>query len=100
MDCFCGVNLITSRTSYSSMTVPAKICDYLQYLLPPLVTPNLGYYAHIISENQLGLVVEPLKDEITKGLVSLYKEQHIYRKIIIDYIKANSRSLVKDYLEA
>ncbi len=55
-DVFCGVNLITSKNSYTTYTLPGKVFDYIQYGIPILASKNIGTVAQIIKENRIGVI--------------------------------------------
>ncbi|PIU03195.1 hypothetical protein COT44_04870 [Candidatus Shapirobacteria bacterium CG08_land_8_20_14_0_20_39_18] len=96
-DCFCGLNLVTSKESHTSKTIPAKICDYLQYLIPVVVTKNIGPMAKIIEINKLGVVIDPTKENISRAILHVYKNQVQYRNNIIKYLHSleKEESIVK-----
>lgn len=77
-DCYCGVNLITDPNSYSIKAVPGKVMYYIQYLLPPLVTPYNGPFVDTIREHKLGLVVNPEIGAAASALVELYEKRSFY----------------------
>ena len=66
-DCFCGINLILSQDSYTSKTLPSKIFDYLQFLMPVIVTKNVGPVVEIIKMHKLGLVIEPTEEQFLEA---------------------------------
>lgn len=77
-DCYCGVNLITNPHSYSIKAIPGKVMYYLQYLLPPLVSPYNGPIGDTIRKHQLGLVVTPELDTVVSALIELYEKRSLY----------------------
>ena len=85
-DCFCGISLQTGIQNYSSETLPAKIYDCLQYLLPVVITSKATSTGKEIKKNKLGVVVKPDSGEITKNIIKVYNEQTQYRKNIVKYI--------------
>jgi len=96
-DCFCGLNLITSENSHTSKTIPAKVCDYLQYLIPVVVTKNIGPMVKIIEINKLGMVIDPTKEDIAEAILHVYNNQVQYRSNIVKYIHSleKKESIVK-----
>lgn len=86
-DCYCGVNLITDPNSYSVRAIPAKILDYFQHLLPPLVTDHVGPMADTMREGKLGLVVEPEVNAVASGLIELYRNRSSFVQNIETFIK-------------
>ncbi len=84
-DCFCGINLLMTKNSYTSKTLPAKVFDYLQYLLPVIITENIGPAVEIVQSNKFGLVIEPSEDKFVEALINIYKDQELYRKNIVNY---------------
>lgn len=98
-DCFCGINLVLGKGSYTSYTYPGKIGDYLQYLLPIIATENIGYAKKIIRNNRLGIITTPTEDKFIDALIKVYKEQKQYRKNIIEYINAIPRINIKELIE-
>ena len=98
-DCFCGINLITSTNSYSSYTIPAKIINYLQHLLPVIVTEGVGPLASIIRDNKLGLVIEPSQEAFINSVFKIYNENKQYRKNIVCYINSLPKTNIKELIE-
>lgn len=89
-DCFCGINLILGK-SYTENTIPGKFFDYVQYLLPVLITRDAGEVARIVEVNELGLIVEPTEAGIATGIERLYRNRRQYLDNIKRFI-VNSRS--------
>lgn len=89
-DCYCGVNLITDPNSYTSKTVPVKLLDYFQYLLPALVTPYVGPKADTIRELKLGLVVSPEVEAVASALIELYEHRSEYVQNIQTFLTTQS----------
>lgn len=85
-DCFCGISLQTGIQNYSSETLPAKIYDCLQYLLPVVITSKATSTVKEINNNKLGIIVKPDSMEITKNIIKVYNEQTKYRNNIVEYI--------------
>ena len=98
-DCFCGINLITSTDSYSSYTIPAKIINYLQHLLPVIVTEGVGPLASIIRDNKLGLVIEPSQEAFINSVFKIYTENKQYRENIVCYINSLPKTNIKELIE-
>lgn len=102
---FCGINLLTFQDSYSSKTLPAKIFDYLQYLLPIIATSNIGSLSNVIKVRQLGIIIEPDTQSFTMAVEEVFRRQSWYRKNISTYIDAvakksmSLKSLLDDSLE-
>lgn len=86
-DSFCGVNLITSKESYSSKTLPAKIFDYLQFLIPVIVSENLGLISEMIAKYKVGCVISPSVENLIDAVNKVYKNQDIYKKNIHNFLK-------------
>jgi glycosyltransferase involved in cell wall biosynthesis len=85
-DCFCGINLISSEGSYTSKTLPAKVMDFIQYVLPVVVTENTGYVAEIIKKHRIGIVIRPDERQFAQALREIYMKQAEYRDNILTYI--------------
>lgn len=81
-DCFCGINLLTSKDSWTIYTTPSKIFDYIRFGLPPIVSTNCGFIADLISYYKLGRVIDVEKDDLEKTLWNVYNKQDYYRKNI------------------
>ncbi|PIY83038.1 MAG: hypothetical protein COX96_08040 [Candidatus Omnitrophica bacterium CG_4_10_14_0_2_um_filter_44_9] len=97
-DCFCGINLITTQDSYTSKTLPAKIYDYMQYLLPVIVSPYVGPVADLIRRQRLGLVMDLNEKDFMVGVSELYRAQTEYRERIKTYIEFTGKNTLKDFL--
>ncbi len=98
-DCFCGVNLLTSTNSYTTKTLPSKLFDYLQYLLPVIVTENMGPMCDVISEHKLGVVVKPREDNLVKAESNIFRNQVKYRKNIVRYLNSLPPITIGEYLD-
>ncbi|NQT93011.1 MAG: glycosyltransferase [Lentisphaerae bacterium] len=97
-DCYCGVNLITDPDSYSSRAIPAKIPDYLQSLLPALVTPYVGSIVDMIRENDLGLVVKPEVEVVASALIELYEKRAEFIENIRTFILNRTSTNIAELL--
>lgn len=87
-DCFCGVNLLTDKESFSNLTFPAKVMDYLQYLLPVIVTKNVGQIYREIEKYELGLVINPTREQFIKAIKKIFENQEKYQKNILNYLRS------------
>ncbi|MFA5261452.1 MAG: glycosyltransferase [Candidatus Omnitrophota bacterium] len=98
-DCFCGVNILTSPSNYSAMTLPSKLFDYFQFLLPVIATENAGYMSGVIREHKLGIILHDLNpDSCRQAVVEIFEKQDMYRKSLIEYINVSKGTGVKDIL--
>lgn len=97
-DCFCGINPITSKYSYTRNTLPAKLFDYLQYVIPVIVTENVGVGAEIVQHYRLGLVIEPNEDKFAEAVIKIYKELSWYQMNIIEYINSSHYGDIRKFL--
>jgi glycosyltransferase involved in cell wall biosynthesis len=91
-DCYCGVNLITDPDSHTSKTLPSKVMDYFQYLLPVLVSPYVGPISETIRERKLGLVIDPEVDNVARALIELYDNQPHYVRNLQSFIETRERT--------
>jgi hypothetical protein len=98
--CFCGLNLIDQPGSYTVMTLPGKIMDYIQYGLPTLTTPFLGeYWANQVSHHRIGLVVDPNdQEQIHEALENLWEQHDEYYENLKTYIHQKPHTNFNDYL--
>lgn len=96
---FCGINLLTTENSYTSMTLPAKIFDYLQYLLPVIVTEHVGFVTADIDKFGLGRVIETTPDSLIEALTEIFEKQHEYRNRIFQYIVSQRVVPLREILE-
>ncbi len=97
-DCFCGINLITAKQSYSSFSIPGKFIQYLQMKIPILATQNNGI-VEVIKENNLGVIIEPSPSLILASIDKLYKDQKNYVINILKYAREHPYLSIKDYLK-
>lgn len=97
-DCYCGVNLISDPNSYSSRAIPAKILDYLQSLLPVLVTPYVGPMGETIRERELGLVVKPEAEAVASALIDLHEKRSVFIRNIQTFIQTRSSTNIVELL--
>lgn len=93
-DCFCGINLITDPRSYSKYTLTAKSVDYLQYLLPVIVSPYIGVYINIISQYDLGLIIQPTQEEFVPSVLQIYNQNKYYRENVIKHMLSNNTQTI------
>ncbi|KMP12716.1 hypothetical protein UR09_00020 [Candidatus Nitromaritima sp. SCGC AAA799-A02] len=98
-DCFCGLNLLTSLESYSVYTVPGKLIQYLQMLVPVLITKNNGAFTEVTLQHDLGMVIEPNAEAIIPAIETLMKNHDKYRQKIINFTENQRAKTVKDYIE-
>lgn len=86
-DCFCGINLLSSQNSYTTKALPAKIFDYLQYLLPVIATKNMGPAKELVSQNGMGIIINYDESEFVAAVTQIYKQQVAYRQNIIRFLE-------------
>lgn len=97
-DCFCGINLLTKIDNPSYYIIPAKLIDYIQFLLPIITTEGAGSMAKIIKENGLGLVIQPTEEEFIESLFIIYKKYEEYKNNIVNYINKLPDVSLKEFL--
>jgi glycosyltransferase involved in cell wall biosynthesis len=98
-DCFCGINVITSRYSHSRYTIPGKVMHYIQYLLPLIVTKNMGRFSAIVSDNGLGVVIDGSEEKFIDAVYKIYFEQRRYRDNIIKYVNSFPKVEIKELID-
>ena len=98
-NCFCALNILTSKCSYSSYTLPGKFYHYLQLALPIITTNSTGVFSEVIIEKSLGIVIEPNIKELVEGLNHIYYKQSMYRNHIVEYINSIPDVDIKYLLE-
>jgi len=84
--CFCGINLLTSASSYSSFTMPGKMMHYIQNLLPMIVSPGIGAFAEVVAERKIGRVIDPGCEAFESAVEDIFGNQEDYRRRILDYV--------------
>ena len=99
-DCFCGLNLLTQRDSYSSYGIPGKQIHYLQFLLSVIATDNAGTLVPIIRQKRLGVIIDPTSEDLQAAVWETFSNQQRYRVNIIDFIKSIKRVNIKTLIEA
>ncbi|HBE02449.1 MAG TPA: hypothetical protein DC049_08225 [Spirochaetia bacterium] len=99
-NCFCGLNIITSRHSYSSVTLPGKIFHYLQFMLPVIATGGVGHMQEIIQKHRLGIIIDPCGDSAAAAVLEIFRNQNQYRRNILEYIKTLPEVRYRDILES
>ena len=97
-DCFCGINLLTKIDNKSYYTIPGKLLDYIQFLLPIITTEGAGVMAKIIRENGLGLVIQPTEKEFVKAIFKIKEKNIEYKNNIIKYINSLPNSSIKEII--
>lgn len=98
-DCFCGINILTIKETYSYNTIPGKIMHYIQYMLPVIVTEGVGHFSSVIRDNELGLVIEPSESEFINAIYKIFQEQRQYRDNILGYVNSLSKIDMKELIE-
>lgn len=98
-DCFCGINLLTNKNSHSSYTTPGKLFHYLQNMLPLLITEGNGPFTEYVRSNGLGVVTEPVSDQIAGAIELLFTHQAGYRENIRSYAIAYPGKTLSNYIE-
>ena len=98
-DCFCGINLLTDEESYSSHTIPGKLIQYLQMLVPVLITKNNGLLTGLIQEHEMGIVVTPIQESIWDGILYLFENQGLFQNNIRRYFSHHQHLKVEEIIE-
>ncbi len=98
-NCFCALNILTSKCSYSSYTIPGKFYLYLQLALPIITTNSTGGFSRVIREKSLGIVIDPNFKELVEGVNDIYCKQSLYRNHIVEYINSIPDIDIKSLLE-
>ena len=99
-DCFCGLNILTDKNSYSYYGFPGKQVHYLQHLLPIILTEGAGSFVPVVLENSLGMIVEPSVDAFHDAAIHLYERQQEYKSNIIQFIKNVLPIRIEEIIEA
>ncbi len=81
--------MIKDKNSYTSFTFQGKIGDYLQYLLPLVVSQHVGLLKETIERNKLGIIADTSTISFTDAVLTIYNRQQEYKRNISDYIKLN-----------
>lgn len=97
-NCFCGINILTLKDSYSSFTIPGKLLNYIQYLLPVIVTEGSGSFVDTVKENNLGLVIEASEEAFCDAALNIYNNQKKIRYNIIKYIQNQRKVSLKEMI--
>jgi len=95
--CFCGLNLLTTTDSYSIYGIQGKLVDYLQMLIPIIVTDGVGPFAKVVQEKQIGFVIKST-EELAKAIEELYNNNLHYQNNIRNYILSRSPKKISDYV--
>ena len=98
-DCFCGINLLTTEESYSSNTIPGKLIQYLQMLVPVLITKNNGLLTGLIQEHEMGMVVTPIQESILDGILYIFENQGLFQNNIRRYFSHHQHLKVGEIIE-
>jgi glycosyltransferase involved in cell wall biosynthesis len=98
-ECFCGLNLLTNKNSYSSFTLPGKIMHYLQSLVPVIATNGIGSSARVLEEKNMGLIIEPTQEDFIKAVCEVFKKQRQFRLQIADFFRSLPELTVKEFIE-
>ncbi len=98
-DCFCGINILTAKETYSYYTIPGKIMHYIQYMLPVIVTDGVGYFSSVVRNNKLGLVIEPSETEFIDAVYKIFHAQGQYRNNILRYVSSLPKIDIKELIE-
>ena len=69
-------------------------------LLPVLVTENIGAFAEIVEESELGCVVKPVSSgEVARKVEWIFNHQEELRQNIVTYAAQNSPERIRDYMK-
>lgn len=98
-DCFCGINILPLKETYSYYTIPGKIMHYIQYMLPVIVTDGIGYFSSVVRDNELGLVIEPSETEFINAIYNIFHAQGQYRNNILRYVSSLPKIDIKELIE-
>jgi glycosyltransferase involved in cell wall biosynthesis len=98
-DCFCGINILTLKQTYSYYTIPGKIMHYIQYMLPVIVTDGIGFFSSVVRDNELGLVIEPSETEFINSIFKIFHAQEQYRNNILKYVSSLPKIDIKELIE-
>lgn len=97
-DCFCGIHLINSTNSHTIYTISGKLIQYIQLLMPVIVTKNIGPFHKLIQQYEIGKVIKPLRDEICSSVEHLYKNLEQYQENIRKFVSSMPVKKIKDYI--
>ena len=95
-ECFCGINLLTSE-SYSDYAIPGKNIQYMQMLIPLLVTSNNNMNS-TIKEYKLGYVLNVKLESLHEAILHLFENQKHYRDNIEKYGVLYRSKTITEYL--
>lgn len=91
--CFCGINIVTDPDSYTKYTVSAKSIDYLQHLVPPVVSPYLNQsFLDDLDTNNLGMISDIEASDVASSIHKIYEDKVQYVLNIHKYIKAKQNA--------
>ncbi len=94
-----GINLITSGDVHTVHTIPSKVVDYLRHGVPVICTKNIGPFAEVIVEYNIGIIIDPDKDEILKALYCIKSNNNIFVENIKTFFEEYPFSNLIGYLE-
>jgi glycosyltransferase involved in cell wall biosynthesis len=91
-DCFCGINFIESREkNHSIFVTPGKVMQYMQNLIPPLVTEYsaASHFIKLLKKHNWGIATELTSKRIKSDIEHLFTNQKFFRdnlkKYAMDY---------------
>ena len=94
-----GINLITSSDVHTVHTIPSKVIDYLRHGVPVICTKNIGPFAEVIVEYNIGIIINPDKNEIIKAFDCIRSNNKYYAENIKTFFKEYPFSNLLDYLK-
>lgn len=94
-----GIALITSDEVHTVYTIPSKVVDYLRCGIPVICTKNIGPFSDVIMKYNIGLVIEPNKDEIVKAFDCARSKEKYFADNIKTFFKEYPFSNFLDFLE-
>ena len=97
-DCFCGLNLLTSKSSYSSPIIQGKIMFYLQMLLPILGTSHVSPLKKLILNHKIGVITDPTEEVLADAIEELFNNQTIYQDNIRSFASKYPDKSIQEYL--
>jgi glycosyltransferase involved in cell wall biosynthesis len=97
--CIAGINIITSEDVHTVHTVPSKVIDYLRHGVPVICTKNIGPFSEIISEYNLGLIIEPNNHAIIKAINEINANKTFFSENIKIFFNEYPFSNLFEYFE-
>lgn len=88
-DCFCGVNTQELEVNTGRFAIAGRVVNYLQYLIPSIVTPQSGAIVKFIRDFDLGVICDCNASSLKAAILKCRADRLRYVQNIERFLKEN-----------